>query len=211
MVAKHLDIALLPSEYVFTNKICVVKNVTSEQFATMLSSLFEAWMIEYGGTMGAGRLTISLSNGVRTFPMNQAPLSDSKIGAKLYQQREGMMVSRGTGFTDINNSFHDPEAQDAQVEQLRSLQVGLDNIVLDGYGWSDIDLEHDYRMTKQGLRFTIGDAARREVLNRLLKLNQERYAEEVAAGLHNKKKGKGSKGKGDGDESGEDAPDLFTE
>ena len=58
------------------------------------------------------------------------------------------------------------------------------------YGWSDLDLGHGFHETKQGLRFTISEPARREVLARLLKLNHERYAEEVAQGLHEKKGGK---------------------
>ena len=33
--------------------------------------------------------------------------------------------------------------------------------------------------TEQGIRYTISEPARREVLQRLLKLNRERYAEEV--------------------------------
>jgi hypothetical protein len=42
---------------------------------------------------------------------------------------------------------------------------------------------------KEGtLRFTISEPARREVLQRLLKLNHERCAEEVKQGLHNTKK-----------------------
>ena len=40
---------------------------------------------------------------------------------------------------------------------------------------------------KQGIRFTISESARREVLARLLKLNHERHAEEVKQGLHDKK------------------------
>ncbi len=43
---------------------------------------------------------------------------------------------------------------------------------------------------KEGIRFTISESARRDILSRLLKLNHERYAEEVAQGLHDKKKRK---------------------
>jgi hypothetical protein len=42
-------------------------------------------------------------------------------------------------------------------------------------------------VTKQGLRYTISELARREVLARLLKLNHERYAEEAKQGLHGSK------------------------
>jgi hypothetical protein len=41
----------------------------------------------------------------------------------------------------------------------------------------------------QGVQFTISEAARREVLGRMLELHHQRYAEEVAAGLHEKAKG----------------------
>jgi hypothetical protein len=36
-------------------------------------------------------------------------------------------------------------------------------------------------------RYTIGPAAQREVLDSLLELNQQRYAAEVAQGLHEKR------------------------
>ncbi len=47
--------------------------------------------------------------------------------------------------------------------------------------------------TKQGVRYTISEPARREVLDRLLLLNHERYAKEVEQGLHDKKTQKGKK------------------
>ncbi len=50
-----------------------------------------------------------------------------------------------------------------------------------------------FTLTKQGVRFTISEAARRDVLGRLLRLNHERYAEEVAQGLHDKKANKKTK------------------
>jgi len=58
------------------------------------------------------------------------------------------------------------------------------------YGWTSLDLGHGFHETKQGIRFTISESARREVLARLLKLNHERYAEEVKQGLHDEGKKK---------------------
>ncbi len=57
----------------------------------------------------------------------------------------------------------------------------LDQAVAAAYGWQDLDLSHGFHETKQGIRFTISEAARREVLDRLLALNHQRHAEEVAA------------------------------
>ncbi len=70
----------------------------------------------------------------------------------------------------------------------------MDQAVAASYGWTDLDLDHGFHETKQSVRYTISEPARREVLDRLLLLNHERYEEEVKAGLHDKGKGK-SKGK----------------
>jgi hypothetical protein len=48
-------------------------------------------------------------------------------------------------------------------------------------------LDHGFHDTCQGARYTIGPVVRQEILDRLLELNHERYAAEVAAGLHDKR------------------------
>jgi hypothetical protein len=63
----------------------------------------------------------------------------------------------------------------------------MDRAVAAAYGWDDLDLGHGFHRTKQGLRFTIIEEARREVLGRLLALNHARYEEEERLGLHEKK------------------------
>ena len=97
------------------------------------------------------------------------------------------MQARQEGLTKTYNRFHDPNEVAEDIERLRKLHVEMDRAVADAYGWGDLDLGHGFHETKQGVRFTIGEEARREVLDRLLLLNHERYAEEVAQGLHDKK------------------------
>jgi hypothetical protein len=94
------------------------------------------------------------------------------------------------GLTKTYNRFHDPAETDPDIQQLRQLHIEMDQAVCGAYGWNDLlsqSLNHDFHDTKQGLRFTISDGARREILDRLLQLNHRRYAEEVKQGLHNKK------------------------
>lgn len=62
-------------------------------------------------------------------------------------------------------------------------------------GWSDLNPGHSFHATPQGVRCTLSEPARREVLDRLLALNHEPYAEEVRAGLHEKGKKAGKAGK----------------
>ena len=69
----------------------------------------------------------------------------------------------------------------------------MDRIVCDAYGWDDLDLGHGfdtvpYLPENDCERFTISEPARIEVLRRLAELNRQRYEEEVAQGLHGKKK-----------------------
>ena len=73
----------------------------------------------------------------------------------------------------------------------------MDEAVAHAYGWDDLKLQQGFHETKQGLRYTISEEARREVLDRLLLLNHQRHEEEVLAGLFEKgAKGKGKKGGG---------------
>ena len=90
--------------------------------------------------------------------------------------------------------MHIPSVKDQVSEQEWQLRVDLAACyrLAAAYGWSDLDLGHGFHATKQGERFTISESARRTVLDRLLALNHERYAEEVKAGLHDKKGKKGA-------------------
>jgi hypothetical protein len=84
----------------------------------------------------------------------------------------------------------------------------MDSAVAVAYSWTDLDLGHAFHETKQGVRYTISESARREVLARLLKLNHERYAEEVKQGLYEKKKPKAVARKGKPSTTSEE-PGLF--
>ncbi len=103
------------------------------------------------------------------------------------------MLANREGLTKTYSRFHGPDETSADIQKLRQLHVEMDNAVAVAYGWTDLDLGHGFHETKQGVRYTISELARREVLARLLKLNHERYAEEVKQGLHEKKKGSAAK------------------
>lgn len=80
----------------------------------------------------------------------------------------------------------------SQIFKLRNIHKEMDEAVLIAYGWSDIDLRHDfyevdYLPENDRVRYTIHPEARKEVLKRLLLLNHERFEEEVKQGLHKKK------------------------
>jgi hypothetical protein len=79
------------------------------------------------------------------------------------------------------------------ILKLRELHVQMDEVVLDAYGWNDIELKHDfyevdYLPENDRVRFTIHPDARKEVLKRLLELNHKIHEEEKESGLLDKKK-----------------------
>jgi hypothetical protein len=147
------------------------------------------------------------------------------IGEKYYNQRQQIMQTTQLGLTKTYNRFHDPNDTAIDIQQLRELHIQMDYAVMKAYGWLDLvmgngelvmgngaitnhqspitdyqptitnPLNHNFHQTKQGLRFTISETARRDILDRLLALNHQRYAEEVKAGLHDKSKGKKKKEK----------------
>ncbi len=55
----------------------------------------------------------------------------------------------------------------------------MDRMILDCYGWSDLDLAHGFhRNERSQTRYTISPETRREVLRRLLALDLEVAARE---------------------------------
>ena len=103
------------------------------------------------------------------------------------------MLENNEGLTITYNRIHDPEENDTDITQLRDLHIEMDNTVAAAYGWDSLELDHDFHETPQGIRFTISEEAKQVVLMRLLELNQQRYQEEVALRLHEKKSKSSSK------------------
>ncbi len=124
-------------------------------------------------------------------------------GKVYYEERAELMRRLNLGLTKTYNLFHDPDLDEAQlvtvlaksggtgtaaemlarILRLRDLHVAMDKVVLRAYGWSDLEPGHgfhdlDYLPENDRTRFTICDAARRTVLERLLELNFRRKAEE---------------------------------
>jgi hypothetical protein len=146
------------------------------------------------------RLRYTPSDVFETFPFPnpdpKTPIPELEtIGETYHEHRRQLMLDRQEGLTKTYNRFHNPDEAAADIARLRALHVEMDQAVAAAYGWSDLDLGHDFHDTPQGLRFTISESARRKVLGRLLELNHRRYEEEVVAGLHEKGKKKGGKRK----------------
>lgn len=179
------------SRIVFSDRLTVLTFNSSIQFAVLSSTVHDIWAHRPGITTHVAAPTYNPEQAFKTFPfpVDRSGLED--IGERYYAHRQRIMQSRQEGLTKTYNRFHDPDETEEDIERLRELHVEMDLAVADAYGWSDLALGHSFHETKQGVRYTISEEARREVLDRLLLLNHERYAQEVEQGLHDKKAKKG--------------------
>jgi hypothetical protein len=210
LVSNKVPFAFVPNQAVYAHKLAVIALDDWASFAVLQSGAHYHWAWHYCSTMRTD-LNYSPSDAFDTFPFPTAhhtPLVT--LGEACHSHRRQLMLSRQEGLTKTYNRFHDPDESAADIQRLRDLHFEMDRAVAAAYGWSDLDLGHGFHETKQGLRFTISEPTRREVLARLLRLNHERYAEEVAQGLHDKK-GKSPSGKRGKAKSASGGPDLFGE
>lgn len=189
-VSKFLIVAPAKHPIVVSEQIVVIAEEEPATMAVMQSTIHSCWAFMHSSTL-ENRLRYAPSDCFETFPFPECEQGLLRLrgSASYYLSHRGaVMRSHQEGLTDTYNRFHDPSEISADIAQLRALHQEMDQQVAAAYGWIDLDLGHGFHQTKQGLRYTISEPARLEVLDRLLALNHERYAEEVAQGLHDKGK-----------------------
>ena len=150
-------------------------------FGLLTSDWHWWWAARYASTMRTDT-RYTPSDCFETFAMPLKLDGVTPVGAALNEHRAELMLEHNEGLTKTYNRFND-EA-DESVAELRQLHVELDHAVRDAYGWSDLTLDHGFWLTDYGMKFTVGPETRQEMLDRLLDLNHQRYAGEVAEGLH---------------------------
>jgi hypothetical protein len=189
LVSKHLTCAWQSVNAVFSHMLGVIAAERNTVFALTQNTFHDEWARSQGSSLET-RMRYTPSDCFETFPFPEEMDNLEEIGERYYLHRQSVMLARQEGLTKTYNRLHDPSEKSVDIERLRQLHVEMDQHVAEAYGWRDLDLGHGFHQTKQGVRFTISEAARVEVLDRLLALNHERYAEEEKLGLHEKGKKK---------------------
>lgn len=152
-------------------------------FSLLQSTIYDAWVEANASSLGA-TLRYTPTTCFENFPFPFTLDDLTGAGKEYWECRTRLMKDRDHGMTEIYNDFHDENSSSEDICLLRTLHVNLDAVVIKSYGWDDLNLDHGFLNTKQGIRFTISEAARIEVLRRLSELNRQRYEEEVAQGVH---------------------------
>lgn len=214
-VTKYLNFSAAPTDLIFTNNLYVLSTDRWDLYAVVQSTLHEVWARKYSMRLEE-RLQYSPSDCfvTFTFPEGQWQTPDPQlaaIGERYHEHRRALMLQLWLGLTDLYNLFHacdltpalvakvskkpesEAEAGYQGILELRRLHRELDVSVRDAYGWSNLDLGHDFHEVEtlpenDRVRYTISPTARKETLRRLLALNHQRHAEEEAKGMSTKKK-----------------------
>lgn len=171
---------------VFSHAVNVLTLSGFGEFAVAQGSLHLTWVRRYGSSL-KGDFRYTTTDCFENFPLPVHSFLADAVGRRYHDFRSELMQTRQEGLTGTYKRFHDPSEKSQDIAQLREFHVEMDQTVATAYGWSNLDLGHGFHETKQGVRYTLSEPARRTVLDRLLALNHQRYEEEVKDGLHSKK------------------------
>ncbi|WP_017555570.1 Eco57I restriction-modification methylase domain-containing protein [Nocardiopsis baichengensis] len=205
IVSKVMIPVKVPTGQVFAHRLAIFASDDDAFLATLSSAIHFWWSSRYTSTLET-RINYSPSDVFETFPLPELTQELRDLGERLDSYRRDVMLSRDSGLTKTYNLVFDPDCNDDDIVELRRIHREIDEATIRAYGWEERieavgGLDHGFhKVGGRETRYTIGPAAQREVLDSLLELNHERYAEEVAQGLHDKKKTGKSKKKAADDE-----------
>ncbi|MEV5775836.1 DNA methyltransferase [Streptomyces antimycoticus] len=188
---------MLATRQVMSEATVVFASESYALLALLSSSIHTWWVIDRGSTLET-RVRYTPNEVFETFPQPASEGNLYSLGESLHDYRQRLMKNRSIGLTATYNLVHDVDCDDDDVIELRAIHRTIDEAAVRAYGWDDLleapgGLDHGFHETDQGTRYTIGLVVRTEIIDRLRELNHERYAAEVAAGLH--KGTSGNKGK----------------
>lgn len=189
LVSKVVQPMFVSTDMVFAHATAVFAYDDDAHFGLLSSGVHWWWAVTRASTLET-RIRYTPTDCFETFVQPNLTAAVGELGLRLNQRRSALMLDRQEGLTTTYNRVHDPDETADDIVELREIHVALDHAVRDAYGWTDLELGHDFHPTKFGTRFTFAPVPRQEVLDRLMELNHERYAEEVRQGLHGKPKPK---------------------
>ncbi|MBM7489145.1 hypothetical protein JOD64_000367 [Micromonospora luteifusca] len=195
LVSKAVMPVMVPTGQVFAHKLAVFATDDTAMLALLSSAPHYWWAVSHGSTLET-RVNYSPSDVFETFALPELTPELRMLGGRLDTHRRDVMLGRQAGLTATYNLVFDQACQDEDIVELRRIHRDIDVAVCRAYDWDDLvaeGLDHGFHTAGAYTRYTIGPAVQREILDRLLELNHQRYAEENAKGLHDKKAGRKGK------------------
>lgn len=201
--SKYLNFIRETEGKVFSSALVIIASDSFAIFASLQSNLHLIWVEQNSSTLET-RLRYTGTDSFETFPF---PIDKTffleEIGLRFYNFRSNVLQGLQLGLTKLYNLFHTQNLTYSdfdipniggfnpylEITGLRELHKQMDEAVLEAYGWTDIQLRHDfyevdYLPENDRVRYTIHPDARKEILKRLLDLNHQYFEEEAKQGLH---------------------------
>lgn len=177
LVSSSWAFEFVENRIVFDQKLVVL---CDNPFPLLQSSVHWIWATTYGSSIRNAGYNYAPTDCFENFPFPATTDQLTDIGLQYLAYRKSLMGIRQIGLTKLYNLFHDPDEMSEDIKQFRKIHEELDRMVLNSYGWVELEPLHGFFNTKQGITYTICDDVRQEILDRLLLLNQQKYSAEVA-------------------------------
>ncbi|MGI5420340.1 hypothetical protein [Actinomadura luteofluorescens] len=192
LISKTVMPVMVPTGQVFSHMLGVFATEDTGMLALLSSAPHYWWTLSRASTMKTD-VRYTPSDVFETLPLPEVTSEMRALGDRLDRFRRDLMLARQAGLTRTYNMVHDPRCMDIDIVELRQIHEMIDEAVCRAYGWDELvpQLDHGHYGVGRETRYTVGPAVQRELVDRLLELNHERYAAEVAAGLHDKKNKRG--------------------
>lgn len=192
-ISPHLLVTFISGNVVTGAPHNVVAFHKLAPLSALQSRVHEIWARFFSSTL-EDRLRYAPSDCFETFPFPPGYETDPALeiaGQVYHDHRAALMIAANEGMTKTYNRFHKVEERSEPIRRLRELHDEMDRAVLRAYGWRDLadELRPEFLTEETEDDHTYQDRyfwpaeARDRVLARLLALNAQRHAEEVAAGL----------------------------
>jgi hypothetical protein len=157
---KYWSVACYQRGFVFSHALVVFAISSWADAAVLESHIHEAWARQYSGSLET-RLRYSPTDCLETYPFPSHFQRTETAGHQYFSWRLNVLKTANEGLTNTYNRIHDANETSADIQKLRQLHIEMDNAVAAAYGWNDLRLGHGFHETKQGVRYTISEAARR--------------------------------------------------
>ena len=151
IVSTHINFRFISTNWVISHRLKVFDVQDDGIFSVLQSSIHQAWARKYSSTLGQA-INYSTSDAFDTFVLPEISINLVSLGGNYHTTREKCLAERSIGLTQFYNLFHDNNLKENWIESFRQLHVELDYTVAAAYGWQDIDLDHSFHETKQGVR-----------------------------------------------------------
>lgn len=186
--AKYAVCVLAPTDWLYTNKVVLVEAVRNDVHVICLSSIFQIWLRNYSlRSLGDNKtlMQLSISESLATFTLPTINVAvDGLNAARSFQDTlVSWSVINGRGMTDAMNAVHSHGTTDEKIVEMRQSLTKIDQEVALAYGWTNLDLTHDFHeeVDTDGstiVRYGLSEATQNQILSSLISLNRQRYEEE---------------------------------